>query len=74
MDHPMAAFWFALFVILTDKDCDGEEETDHDHLGKLITYASGKAADLVIWLVRKARPEHKAAIEWLNNHTDEGAK
>ena len=48
------------------------EETDHDHLGKLITYASGKAADLVIWIVRKARPEHTAAIEWLNNHTDEG--
>ena len=48
------------------------EETDHDHLGKLITYTSGKAADLVIWLVRKARPEHRAAIEWLNNHTDEG--
>lgn len=47
------------------------EETDHDHLGKLITYASGKSADLVIWLVRKARPEHRAAIEWLNNHTDE---
>ena len=48
------------------------EETDHDHLGKLITYASGKDADMVIWLVRKARPEHRAAIEWLNNHTDEG--
>ena len=48
------------------------EETDHDHLGKLITYASGKAADLVIWIVRKARPEHTPAIEWLNNHTDEG--
>lgn len=27
---------------------------------------------MVIWLVRKARPEHRAAIEWLNNHTDEG--
>ena len=47
------------------------EETDHDHLGKLITYASGKSADLVIWLVKKARAEHRAAIEWLNNHTDE---
>ena len=48
------------------------EDTDHDHLGKLITYASGKDAELVIWVVKKARPEHRAAIEWLNNHTDEG--
>lgn len=47
------------------------EDTNHDHLGKLITYASGKSADVVIWVVKHAREEHKAAIEWLNNHTDE---
>lgn len=47
------------------------EETNHDHLGKLITYASGKSADIVIWVVKKAREEHRSAIEWLNNHTDE---
>lgn len=47
------------------------EDTDHEHLGKLITYASGKSADIVIWVVKRAREEHRAAIEWLNNHTDE---
>ena len=38
------------------------EDTNHDHLGKLITYASGKAADIIVWVVKHAREEHKAAI------------
>lgn len=47
------------------------EDTNHDHLGKLITYASGKGAEVIVWLVKHAREEHRSAIEWLNNHTDE---
>ena len=47
------------------------EDTNHDHLGKLITYASGKDASIVIWIVKRARDEHRSAIEWLNKHTDE---
>lgn len=47
------------------------EDTNHDHLGKLITYASGKSADVIVWVVKRAREEHKSAIEWLNNHTDD---
>lgn len=46
------------------------EETNHDHLGKIITYASGKDAKYIIWIVKKAKDEHRKAVEWLNSHTD----
>lgn len=45
------------------------EATNHDHLGKIITYASGLDANVVVWIVKEAREEHRSAIEWLNNKT-----
>ena len=46
------------------------ESSNHDHLGKIITYASGLDAQVVVWIVTHAKEEHRSAIEWLNNNTN----
>ncbi|MDP1700622.1 MAG: DUF4268 domain-containing protein [Aestuariivirga sp.] len=43
------------------------EKSNHDHLGKLITYLTALNARVAIWIVAEPRPEHVAAISWLND-------
>lgn len=45
--------------------------TDHDHLGKLLTYCAGSDARVVVWIAETLNEEHVAAMEWLNQNTAE---
>jgi hypothetical protein len=64
----------AFSVDLVAEDADGDpviienqlERSDHDHLGKLITYLTAMDAKTAIWIVSEPRPEHVAAVSWLN--------
>ena len=64
----------AFSVDLIAEDEDGRpvvienqlEKSDHDHLGKLLTYLVGIEARRAVWIVSDPRPEHVAVIAWLN--------
>lgn len=46
------------------------EQTDHTHLGQILTYLAGLDGVLkVVWVSTKVREEHRAAVDWLNAHT-----
>ena len=64
----------AFSVDLIAEDEDGHkvvienqlERSDHDHLGKLLTYLVAMQARRAVWIVADPRPEHVGAISWLN--------
>ena len=45
--------------------------TDHSHLGQLLTYAGGLEPSTVVWIASEFRDEHRAALDWLNEISDE---
>jgi Domain of unknown function (DUF4268) len=61
-------------IDLVAKDDDGNlvvienqlEKSNHDHLGKVITYIASLAAKSAVWIVSDPRPEHITAVTWLN--------
>ena len=46
------------------------EKSNHDHLGKLLTYLTMLDASIAIWIVAEPRPEHVKCITWLNESSN----
>lgn len=61
-------------IDLVAESSDGEtyvvenqlEKSNHDHLGKVITYLTAMKARGAIWIVSEPRQEHINAMAWLN--------
>ena len=75
-EHPVGAY--SLDLIGEDKSHgvtliveNQLEPSDHGHLGQLLTYAAGTDASSVVWITTQFRDEHRQALTWLNEHTDE---
>ena len=47
------------------------DRTDHDHLGKMLTYAAVHKAMTGIWIAEKVAEDHRAVIDWINTNTPE---
>lgn len=70
-EHPVGAFSLDLLGRDLTNDCvliveNQLTPTDHDHLGKLVTYAAGTDAGTVVWLAPTFRAEHRQALDMLN--------
>ena len=71
-EHPVGRYAVDLIGRDLSNDCvliveNQLEATDHDHLGKLITYAAGTNAETVVWIAPSIREEHRDAIDLLND-------
>lgn len=47
-------------------------KTNHDHLGKALTYAAHLGAKSVVWVATAFTDEHRKALDWLNDNSGEG--
>ena len=66
---------FAVDIIAADENSgtviieNQLDKTDHDHLGKVLTYMINLGAKTAIWVTSDSRPEHAKVVDWLNEVT-----
>jgi len=78
-EHPVGGFSLDLIgrdsstgeLVIVENQLD---QSDHVHLGQLLTYAGGTNAVNIVWIARRFRDEHRAALDWLNARTDEDTR
>lgn len=78
-EHPVGGFSLDLLgrdettgeVVIVENQL---ETSDHTHLGQILTYAAGTDPTTIVWVAASFRPEHRAAIDWLNARTDENTR
>ncbi len=68
-------------ILATGTDSDGRElavvienqygETDHKHLGQLVTYLAPHERGYAVWVTEDYSPAHVAAVEFLNRTTSD---
>ena len=47
------------------------EDADSPHLGQILAYLAGLEAKVVVWIAKEFNEQHRSAIRWLNDHTDD---
>ena len=78
-EHPVGNFSLDLIgrdltnnaVLIVENQLGG---TDHNHLGQILTYAAGADASSIVWIATSFREEHRQAIDWLNENTQENVR
>lgn len=78
-EHPVGGFSLDLMgrdvatgeVVIVENQL---ETSDHTHLGQILTYAAGTDPATIVWVAATFRPEHRAAVDWLNTRTSENTR
>ena len=78
-EHPVGGFALDLVGRDMTNNCvliveNQLTDTDHGHLGQLLTYAAGTDARTVVWLAPRFREEHRQALDYLNELGGENAR